>query len=199
VKEKNILIIFVKNQEPGKVKTRLAKTKGEQNALKVYRRLVEITLEAAIGTEADKQVWYSSHADQEDGIDEHDFKKFVQIGTDLGERMSVAFRKVFYDGCKRAIIIGSDCPDITTELLEEAFTALERYDMVIGPAADGGYYLLGMNRYIPDLFTDIPWSTHTVLKCTMKKINEKNLSCYTLPELNDIDTEQDLKESGLKL
>lgn len=195
VGSKNTLLIFIKNPAPGKVKTRLAKTVGNEKAYQVYLRLLQHTLKAAAVVDAVRQVWYSSFINWDDGISETVFEKKLQQGSDLGERMSHAFESGFKQGAEKMVIIGSDCPDISTEIIEQAYYALKTSDVVIGPAKDGGYYLLGMNHYYPELFTGIEWSTGRVLFQTMEKIRKASLGVYLLPELIDIDTEDDLDNS----
>jgi uncharacterized protein len=196
LKSKKILIIFIKNPEKGNVKTRLAKTAGDETAYQIYKKLISHTLEVAEKLNIEKQLWYSDYVDENDGIDSDVFKKFRQSEGNLGQRMSDAFRSSFEEKCGKAVIIGSDCPGISSELLEQAFDALDSHDTVIGPANDGGYYLLGMNRFFPSLFDGIAWSTNSVFDQTMAAIEKMGLRGHRLPEMIDIDTERDLKESG---
>lgn len=197
MKRTRLLLIFIKNPEPGKVKTRLAETIGEEKAYQVYRRLLQHTLKAAAGVDAARQVWYSSFIDGDDGISETVFEKKLQQGNDLGGRMSHAFEAGFKRGAGKMVIIGSDCPDISPEIIEQAYHALKTKEIVIGPAKDGGYYLLGMNHYYPELFTGIEWSTGRVLSQTMEKTRKTSLGVYLLPELTDIDTKDDLDKSAM--
>lgn len=190
--KKNKLIIFVKNEEAGKVKTRLAKTLGDDKALEIYRKLLGYTLEQVKPLEVEKEVCYSRIIEQNDLWNEDDFSKQLQKGDGLGERMSEAFRRSFEEeGLDKVVIIGSDCAEMTTENLREAFARLEDHDIVVGPADDGGYYLLGMSKFIPELFTDISWSTGAVLGQTLQKANKENATHYKLEELHDVDVEAD--------
>ena len=193
--EENLLLIFIKNPEPGKVKTRLAATVGPEKAYQIYLKLLSLTIDTAMEVDADRQVWYSSYIDSEDSISETDFKKRKQVGKNLGARMLHAFNSGFKEGYDNIVIIGSDCPDVNPVLLEQAFNELSEYDLVIGPSADGGYYLLGMNKLQPELFRDIDWSTERVLKQTLEKAKSISLSVASLPELNDIDTIEDLEKA----
>jgi uncharacterized protein len=193
---KNVLILFIKNPEYGKVKTRLAETAGERKAYQTYKKLLRHTLHVTAGVNVQREIWYSSFIDKKDGIDENLFKKHLQQGSNLGERMKQAFQKVFSEGCEKAVIIGSDCPGISSGILKDAFSKLDNHDLVIGPAEDGGYYLLGMKTFYPSVFDRITWSTNTVFNDTMKRIDSLNLDCHRLRVLNDIDTEADLKRSG---
>jgi len=194
---KKVLLIFIKNPELGKVKTRLAKSIGDSEALHVYKKLLNSTVSVAEKTDAHRQIWYSSYIDNEDGIKPELFGKYLQMGSDLGERMKGAFRQAFDDGADRVVIIGSDCPDLSEAIVENAFERLDKNDLVIGPSEDGGYYLLGMNQYYESLFRDIEWSTESVLESTIQKAKMNNLNIFQLPVLNDIDNIEDLKRSRL--
>jgi len=194
---KKVLLIFIKNPELGKVKTRLAKSIGDSEALHVYKKLLNSTVSVAEKTDAHRQIWYSSYINNEDGIKPELFGKYLQMGSDLGERMKGAFRQAFDDGADRVVIIGSDCPDLSEAIVENAFERLDKNDLVIGPSEDGGYYLLGMNQYFESLFRDIEWSTESVLESTIQKAKLNNLNIFQLPVLNDIDNIEDLKRSRL--
>lgn len=194
--EDNLLLIFIKNPDPGKVKTRLAATVGPQKAYQIYLKLLSLTIDAASEADADRQVWYSSYIDSDDFISEPDFTKRKQIGENLGARMLHAFESGFSEGYKNTVIIGSDCPDVNPALIEQAFNGLKEHDLVIGPSADGGYYLLGMKNLYESLFGEIDWSTERVLEQTLEKANSLSLSVTCLPELNDIDTIEDLEKAG---
>ncbi len=188
-------MIFVKNPEPGKVKTRLAKSVGDDAAFKIYLKLLNHTMEQAKSVNCTKEVWYSLFVDVDDLFDKKLFQKKVQSGSNLGDKMKHSFKSAFACGFEKVVIIGSDCPGISTELIESAFEKLERSDLVIGPAFDGGYYLLGMKEFIPGIFDTIPWSTSKVFDRTVEIANAKSLSTATLTVLRDIDTEDDLKMS----
>lgn len=185
----NCLIIFVKNAQLGKVKTRLAKTMGDEEALRIYQVLLNHTHEITIPLEFSKQVYYSEHLEDED-IWGKEFECFVQDGGDLGHRMSNAFQEAF-NTHDRICIIGSDCAALHTELIQDAYEHLDLQDVVLGPAIDGGYYLLGMKNYHPEIFENINWSTSTVLAETIARIKKLGLSYSRLPELSDIDTQED--------
>lgn len=185
---KSALLIFVKNLERGKVKTRLAAAVGDDGAYRIYKYLRDYTYQAAAGVAADKYVWYSDFPEEDDG---HSYHREVQSDTDLGERMQNAFAKVFGLGFGKAVIIGSDNLEITSAIINEALDLLDETDVVIGPASDGGYYLLGMKALHPQLFTAIAWSTGQVYGTTVNRINQMGLSYQNLIELRDIDEEQD--------
>lgn len=188
---KAALIIFQKNAIKGKVKTRLAVTVGDDQALEIYHRLTAYTHQVAKEIKVDKFLFYS------DFIPEHPdeillgYQLEVQSGANLGERMTNAFAYLFARGYSNVVIIGTDCPDLKLSDLNRAFLALSQNDIVIGPAKDGGYYLLGMSRFYPELFRDIPWSTSKVLELTLDKAEESNLDYEFLKILSDIDTIED--------
>ncbi len=188
--EHNALIIFVKNPVLGRVKTRLAKTIGDEAALAAYLHLLEVTRDIAIGSISHKYVFYSDVIDHHDLWNGHGCTKMLQKGDDLGERMAHAFTTVL-ERHQHAVIIGSDCGDLTTEIIERAFTTLAETDVVVGPSFDGGYYLLGMNEMQPQLFGEIEWSTDEVFKTTLSRALEAGLSVTELIELTDIDHEAD--------
>ena len=186
------LIIFVKNPVLGKVKTRLAATVGDERALEVYHKLLAITRKVAIGVDCKRQLYYSDVVDTDDHWGSEHFAKHTQRGIDLGERMLHAFIASFAEGATKAIIIGSDCPEITPRIIDEAFEALDRFDVVVGPAEDGGYYLLGMKRAIAELFINRQWSTSTVLHEMLTDVGRLGLSVGILTTLSDLDNADDL-------
>lgn len=189
----NQLIIFAKNPVLGKVKTRLAATLGNEKALEVYKELLAHTCDISSKVNAQKVVFYSDFIEKDDLWGKADFDQAIQNGEDLGKRMSNAFKEVFntFDG--KVIIIGTDCKELSTEIIDQAFNALEFVDIVLGPALDGGYYLIGMKSLNENLFENIAWSTSTVLEQTVGQINTRKLSFLLLKALSDIDTEEDLK------
>ena len=185
------LIIFVKNPELGKVKTRLASSVGDEMALSIYKRLMHHTAIVAKESNAKSLVFFSEQIPPNDPIWEKDqFDYYQQHDGSLGDRIEAAFEVALakYD---KAIIIGSDCPGINPALIEEAITALDQHDVVIGPALDGGYYLLGMSALHRTLFRDINWSQSTVFNETIQSINELGLSYKALVALSDVDYEED--------
>lgn len=186
-----LLIIFVKNPIPGKCKTRLAKTIGNIAATEAYKVLLRHTALITEPVNAIKEVHYSDFVEDDDMF-QNNFVKKVQEGTNLGEKMKNAFAKAFQQGFQQVVIIGSDLLDINTDDINEAFSALEIYDYVIGPAEDGGYYLLGMTKFNPTLFENKDWGSSTVLQETLKDLKNENIAL--LDERNDIDTFEDLQE-----
>lgn len=191
--KKTALIVFVKNAVMGKAKTRLAKSIGEIAALNVYRQLLQLTLAATQNLDCKKYVFYSDTIEEADEWQQKGFIQKLQKGKDLGERMSNAFEEVFQNKAQSAIIIGSDCPQITKDILLNAFNALIEKDCVIGPAEDGGYYLLGLNQLEKNIFQNKKWSTSTVLSDTIKNFETNNWAYSVLDSLRDIDTIDDLK------
>jgi rSAM/selenodomain-associated transferase 1 len=182
------LLLFIKNPIPGKTKTRLAADVGNEMALKMYHVLTDWTREQASGlADIQRYLYYSNDVNNDDAWPAEDYHKRLQAGNGLGERMEAAFAAAFADGHDRVIIIGSDCPGITTEFLAEAFTALNDNDVVIGPALDGGYTLLGMRSLHPTLFRDIEWSTGEVLPVTLERAAKKGLQVKQLAALSDVD------------
>ncbi len=190
---KQALLIFTKNPEAGKVKTRLAATLGDEEALSIYKQLLLHTASVSEYVPVDKFVFYSNYIDPEDIWDSQHYYKEVQQGNDLGERMKNGFSLIFQKDYNKVVIIGTDCPDLNAGVILNAFAYLDLHDVVIGPAEDGGYYLLGMKRLYSELFDNIRWSTSTVLNETITKCATLQLDCYLLPVLKDIDEEKDLK------
>ncbi len=195
--DKSLLIIFVKNLVPGHVKTRLAEEIGIDGALDVYQYLVEHTAEITSELEVDKAVFYSEYVEIEDIWDDSKYKLLIQKGKTLGERMSNAFEKAFETGYKKVVIIGSDSIEISEKHLNEAFKQLDENEYVVGPAKDGGYYLLGMKGPSPDLFEGKKYGHDKVLKELLEEIAKTQKEFYLLDELSDIDTFQDLKDSDI--
>ncbi len=185
------IVIFQKNADLGKVKTRLAATLGAEKTMQVYQTLVNHTHRVVCETAAHKWLYYSER--KESGWQsQSDYSICVQSGKDLGERMCHALGDVFASGANHVLIIGTDCPELKAEILQEAFEALTMYDLVVGPADDGGYYLLGMNRLYATLFSHKKWSTDSVLSDTLLDASNLGLRVHQLPQLRDIDNETDL-------
>ena len=191
----NCLIIFIKNPALGKVKTRLAKEIGEGPALAVYLKLLNHTLSVTQNLSCDKVVCYSDFVDMEDDWENEIFEKSIQSGGDLGQRMKNAFFNQFNSEYKKVCIIGSDIPGLSEEIVNEAFNGLEARDAVIGPARDGGYYLLGMKKLISQLFENKIWGGDRVFESTLEDFRNLNLTYHQLPMLLDIDTKNDLEKA----
>lgn len=189
--QNQLLIIFTKNPEEGKVKTRLAKDVGNRAALEIYKFLLKHTRDITENLPVQKWVFYSSTIPAEDIWKEDIFEKKLQQGKDLGERMSNAFAEGFREGYNNIIIIGSDLFDLSAEDISGAFKYLEKEDVVIGPAKDGGYYLLGMKDFKPELFQNKKWSTSTVLEDTLAHLENEKVKI--LEVRNDVDTLEDIR------
>ena len=185
------LLIFTRNPELGKVKTRLASGVGDEAALEIYKFLLKHTVNITQDLTADKQVFYSEKIRANDLWDEERFTKKLQFGPNLGDRMLHAFGAAFRSGYQKAIVIGSDMYDLSQRDLEQAFAALDDHDFVIGPAEDGGYYLLGMTFLKPELFQHKEWGTETVLEQTLADLKEESVKL--LETRNDVDYYEDIK------
>src|SRR5690606_33335249 len=188
---KDHLMIFTRPPVPGKVKTRLAADIGDEAALNIYNFLLEHTVSVTRDLEVVKKVYYSEEVTEDDIWDNDVFEKKLQRGNDLGERMQNAFEDGFSNGFENIIIIGSDLFDLCREDLEKAFCLLQDCDFVIGPAEDGGYYLLGMKRMLSQLFQNKAWGTSAVFQETVKDLREENVAY--LEYRNDIDVYDDIR------
>ena len=193
------LVIFVRNPVLGQVKTRLAKDIGNERALAIYLQLLQHTLKITRSLSFRKFIYYADEVSDYDLWSVPGYTKRMQSGTNLGERMLNSFKELFEQGFTRIVIIGSDCLQLQTENLQEAVTLLESNTAVIGPASDGGYYLLGLTKLYPDLFVNKPWSTDQVLTKTIDDFNNQGISYALLEELSDIDDITDLEENGISI
>lgn len=194
VKRESLLIIFYKNPELGKVKTRLASSIGDAKAFSIYLLLAEHTRRITEHLGVHKVVFYSDYIDLDDSWPHDVYQKRLQMGSDLGERMENAFKSGFNEGYKSICIIGTDCLELTRNIIEEAFRKLLTQDIVIGPANDGGYYLLGMNYFYNKLFRNKRWSSNTVLADTLADTRMLGLTNWQLETLTDVDEEKDLPQ-----
>jgi uncharacterized protein len=198
VNKNRLLIIFTKNPEAGQVKTRLARSVGEEKALEIYETLRGHTAIVTEDVDAERIVYYSRFIPPSDLFLITDkFTPKLQQGDDLGERMFNAISSGFESGFHHIVLIGTDCYELSREILNQSFRALERFDAVVGPATDGGFYLIGLNRVFPELFLDRQWSTPDVLRETTTILQRLGIPCELLSELSDIDTFDDLKKSKL--
>ena len=195
--QEDVIIVFVKNPVRGSVKTRIAKTLGDDEALLIYNYLLDYTLKMCKDTEMlcciyfDERPWLV-----DERFKSENFMYRLQNGKSLGEKMFQAFFHIAKD-FKRAVIIGSDCPFITPQIIYKSFAALNSTPLSLGPSIDGGYYLLGIdlttvtNVKLSNLFRNIEWSTDTVLSDTLLRAKEYNLEVTFMPEFYDIDTQTD--------
>ena len=187
----NLLIIFTRNPELGKVKTRLARTVGDQAALDIYKFLLNYTVKITTDLPIDKAVYYSEHLGKNDIWDPAVYTKEIQKGDDLGVRMNTAFEKAFAMGYKKVMVIGSDMFEIQSKHILEAFEMMDTHEVVIGPAKDGGYYLLGMTRLYKNAFQKKAWGTETVLKDTLNDLDHVEVGLLK-EVLNDVDLYEDI-------
>lgn len=189
------IIIFVRHPGHGKVKTRLAATIGNDKALAVYRFLLKHTHNLIKKIPIPVYIYYEGTIVNDDLWKGDNIYKKLQIGKDLGEKMANAFLEVFERGYHKVVIIGSDCYELDSATIMESFKALNDSDIVLGPARDGGYYLLGMNAPFKNVFKNIEWSTPSVFSKTVEQINQYKYRFTTLPVLTDVDTEDDINFS----
>lgn len=190
------VILFVKLPERGKVKSRLAHDLDDDTVLRLYECMVLDTIDVLNRAATPFRICF----DPPDAIDlvqkwlgrGHSY--LPQFGGDLGERMEQAFLRVFADGAADVILIGSDIPGLTDNLIADAFRSFSTHDAVLGPAEDGGYYLVGFKKstFVPGIFRDMPWSTNTVFRKTVESMHRASLSVHVSPSCTDLDTKEDL-------
>lgn len=191
------LIVFTRYPQPGKTKTRLIPGLGPVGAAELQRKMTERAMESVRQLQKE---WLVSVEVCFAGGDVRSMKRWLgddlsycrQGQGDIGARMHRAFCDAFKEGMKRAVLVGADCPGLTTGILRLAFEALERCDLVLGPAKDGGYYLIGLVREVPELFEDIHWGTEKVLVQTMRVAKELGISVEFMDTLDDVDRIEDL-------
>lgn len=194
VRSKRLLIIFYRNPQLGRIKTRLAAEIGDSKALAIYLFLSAHTRNITEHLAEDKVVFYSDYIDTEDSWSNSIYQKQLQNGADLGQKMYNAFLHGFEKGYGSICIIGTDCFELTSSIIADAFNALTSSDAVIGPAKDGGYYLLGMNRLRMEYFENKSWSTDSVLKDTIADFEKAEIKFHELPVLSDVDVRADLPD-----
>ena len=195
--ENRCIIIFVRYPEKGAVKSRLAPVLGEELVVSLYEAFVSDLLATLERSGYPFRIAFTP-AEREGDIfrcfGRHE--GFPQAGTDLGERMKNAFQRCFSDGFTSVVLIGSDIPDLPPEIFAEAFAALDNSGAVIGPAADGGYYLIGFRKetFVPEVFGGIAWSTGTVFAETVARLERARVGVHRLPLWRDVDTPEDLRD-----
>ena len=188
--------VFAKYWEPGQVKTRLARDTNHEFAASVYRQFIRATLETATGI-AQRSVLAFTPTDQYTEFAQclpAGWTMVAQTTGDLGERMHAYFVDAHAHQIEKIVLIGSDSPHVPAALLRQAFEQLDEHQCVIGPARDGGYYLIGARNIVPPVFDDIDWSTNRVLQQTVTKLKEADISYSLLPPSFDIDTIDDFRE-----
>lgn len=193
---KECLIIFTRYPEPGTTKTRLIPALGAEGAAKLQQQMTEQKLAEALQLQSSYPILIEVHFTggnqqlMQDWLGNIIYKQ--QSEGDIGCRMAAAFQSAFEAGINRVVLIGIDCPDLNAALMAEAFQALKTHDLVLGPAQDGGYYLIGLNQLNSELFIGISWSTAKVLQQTQNIAQKLQLSVSYLPILSDIDRPEDL-------
>jgi len=197
LKNKSVVIVFLRAPEKGRVKTRLARDIGEEKALALYEKFVQITLSAVEKSGLDHMICFFP-ADRKAVVEKWlgpDHLYISQVGCDLGQRMKNALSKVFTGGAGKVVLTGTDIPDISSSGLLAAMELLDSNDVVIGPSMDGGYWLIGFRRdgFCPDLFSRVDWGTDSVFSTTIERCKVFELSIGILPVLQDIDTLEDLQ------
>ncbi len=186
------LVLFAKAPRVGLVKTRLARSIGEAEALKAYQALVQNVLRALVRFR-DVTVQFSPDDAQSDVASwmKPGWTSAPQGSAGLGDRLARCFEEQFSHGAERVVVIGSDCPDIDGSDIEDAWESLKTHDLVLGPAADGGYWLIGLSRNCPSVFTGVDWGTERVLEQTVARAKHEGLSIALLRQLSDVDTAED--------
>ncbi|MGH9419964.1 MAG: TIGR04282 family arsenosugar biosynthesis glycosyltransferase [Thermoanaerobaculia bacterium] len=193
------LLVFARLPERGKVKTRLAESIGEERALAAYETMLRDLL-ASIGTPSAEteieMLWAPSQSANGDALTRAfgDFPTAMQTGTTLGDRLSMAFsERFFFHATQKIIAIGVDDPSLPRALIDTAFAQLDSCEWVVGPAEDGGYYLIGCRAvsFDPMIFEDVDWGTSTVFATTLSKIAEWQSTVAILPMRWDIDGVED--------
>lgn len=191
------IIIFTRYPEPGLTKTRLIPELGPEKAADLQRRMTEHTMSqvaglmTAAGPAVEIRYQDGSPAEMADWLGPG-YSYQSQGHGSLGEKMNRAFLENFAKGRQAVLIIGADCPALSRQTIEKTLAGLKENDLVLGPAFDGGYYLIGLRKKAPSLFTDIPWGTGTVLAATLERAEQGGLSHLLLEQLNDIDRPEDL-------
>ena len=197
ISNKQHLIIFTRYPEPGKTKTRLIPALGAQGAANLQRQMTEYTLSQAQKLQAISPTiveirFAGGNLQLMQGWLGESFIYQPQGAGDLGQRMEQSLQNALQNGAQKVVFIGIDCPGVNAEILATAFKNLDNYDLVIGPAVDGGYYLIGLKRYIPKLFANIDWGTAMVLQRTINIAQQLSLSQVQLLPLADVDRPEDL-------
>jgi rSAM/selenodomain-associated transferase 1 len=192
------LIVFTRYPEPGTTKTRLAKSLGERGAAELQRKLTEHALSQVMPLRQIRQVepvvYFAggSVTQMQDWLGTG--LRFREQGCgDMGQRMQLACEAAFKQGTKRLVIVGTDCPGLRAYHINQALDALFCKDLVLGPATDGGYYLIGMKSENKNIFARIPWGTETVLADTIRAGEKLGLSIEILETLSDVDRPEDLR------
>ncbi|MCO4806920.1 MAG: TIGR04282 family arsenosugar biosynthesis glycosyltransferase [Flavobacteriales bacterium] len=182
------------NPDKGRVKRKLAKEVGDEQALGVYQKLLIYTKEITKKLNCDKSVFYSDRIDDNDLWDNMIYTKNLQSGDNRGERLTDAFTRAFAMGKDRVVVIGTDCIELESYMIKEAFAVLESNDVVMGPSSDGGYYMLGMRKFLPMLLLEKDWNSDDLLMDTIIDLKKLDSKYYLLKTLNNIETSADLDQ-----
>ncbi|HAW18685.1 MAG TPA: glycosyltransferase [Flavobacteriales bacterium] len=182
------------NPDKGRVKRKLAKEVGDEQALGVYQKLLIYTKEITKKLNCDKSVFYSDRIDDNDLWDNMIYTKNLQSGDNRGERLTDAFTRAFAMGKDRVVVIGTDCIELESYMIKEAFAVLESNDVVMGPSSDGGYYMLGMKKFLPMLLLEKDWNSDDLLMDTIIDLKKLDSKYYLLKTLNNIETSADLDQ-----
>lgn len=192
------LIVYAKVPRSGQVKTRIAGELGNGRAAEIYRAMLSGFLARLRGL---RRRWHMeihfTPPEQESLLVPEvppGIPRLPQADGDLGARLQHSFASAFRAGRDPVVIVGTDSPDLPVRFLQEALDQLATHDAVVGPARDGGYYLIGLRAPVPALFEGIPWSSPDVCQATLRKAQQLGKTCYTTPEWSDVDTLQDLEE-----
>ncbi len=195
--DKSCILFFVKYPEQGQVKTRLSAELGASVTVELYRSFVLDVLSMLEKSGIQFYICFSPENSQEKFVKwlGNEYSYMPQQGGDLGQRMKNALCQSFAQGFRHSVLIGSDIPDLSAELMEEACSSLRTHDAVIGPSLDGGYYLIGFNNstLLPGIFKEMEWSTDTVFAETLTRLKDAKLKVHQLPERRDIDILADLR------
>jgi rSAM/selenodomain-associated transferase 1 len=192
---RNALIIFIKTPIPGQVKTRLQPHITEDQSAELYSAFLK-DLDYKFQNQDEFACWYAVAPENFDKniLNQlvHLNNYFFQAGVDLGERMHHAFQTLFSKGYEKIVLIGSDLPTISVDIVSQTLQDLTNNECVIGPSKDGGYYLIALSKLYSELFEDLPWSSTEVLQKTIEILDEKSITYKLLPEFEDIDTYKEL-------
>jgi uncharacterized protein len=192
---RNLYAVLLKYPEPGMVKSRLSKDIGEKRAAEIYRETAEGVLKRTRPQSGSyERIIFFSPPDAGKAVREWipGERLIPQCGDDLGEIMNNAFSEMFAWGAANAVLTGTDIPDLDRKIVSQGFSGLDRSDVVIGPAKDGGYYLIGMKSAQPRIFHHISWGSGDVLHETLSRVRELNLTFSVLTQLRDLDRAEDL-------
>jgi rSAM/selenodomain-associated transferase 1 len=194
--EEQVVLLFIKVPIMGQVKSRLAAAVGEKTALDLYKNFIRDTVHTLeVCGYSFRICFYPLEGERiiTELLGER-YQYVPQYGNDLGAKMENAFQRIFTEGVAKGVLIGSDIPDLSAMIIRESFESLKTNDVVIGPAADGGYYLIGFNRdsFLPHIFDGIAWSTNTVYRETIRMLENASLRIHSLPLWRDVDTLDDL-------